>query len=159
MPIRVPPLRERPEDMPLLVESMLQRLSCLRRCRELDPKTLTTLQAYTFPGNVRELIAILERACLVAEGNVILPEHLPPDCLAPDGGSSPVLEFEGDLVPLSKVETLYIEWAAKRSVGSQRALARRLGISERTLYRKLQKARSALPNPPTKPGEADPSIE
>jgi len=159
LPIRVPPLRDRPEDIPLLVESMLQRLTCLRRCRELDPATLDALQAYGFPGNVRELINILERACLVAEGNVILPEHLPPDCQGPGGFTSPVLAFEGDVVPLSEVETLYIEWAAKRSVGSQRALARRLGISERTLYRKLQKARNALPNQQTGPAGADHSIE
>ena len=100
-----------------------------------------------------------ERACLVAEGNVILPEHLPPDCRASGDLPKPVLAFEGDVVPLSEVEKLYIEWAAKRSVGGQRALARRLGVSERTLYRKLQKARNALPNQQPGPVEADLSPE
>ncbi|MGB5401000.1 MAG: sigma-54-dependent Fis family transcriptional regulator [Thermoanaerobaculia bacterium] len=159
LPIRVPPLRDRPEDLPLLVESMLQRLSCLRRCRDLDPATLERLQVYRFPGNVRELISILERACLVAEGNVILPEHLPPDCRASGDLSSPELEFEGDVVPLGEAEVLYIDWAAKRTVGSQRALSRRLGISERTLYRKLRKVRNAHPGQQSEPAEVDPSIE
>jgi DNA-binding NtrC family response regulator len=158
-PIAVPSLRDRATDIPILVESLLSRLERLQPRPEVDPSTMEVIQAYSFPGNVRELIHILERACLMADGNTILPEHLPPDCRASGDFSRRVLAFEGDVVPLREVETLYIDWAAKRSVGSQRALARRLGISERTLYRKLQKARDALPSPPVGHAEAEPSTE
>jgi DNA-binding NtrC family response regulator len=144
-PIAVPSLRDRATDIPILVESLLSRLERLQPRPEVDPSTMEVIQAYSFPGNVRELIHILERACLMADGNTILPEHLPPDCRASGDLSSPKLEFEGDVVPLGEVEARYIDWAAKRTVGSQRALARRLGISERTLYRKLRKVRTAAP--------------
>ena len=144
-PIAVPSLRDRATDIPILVESLLSRLERLQPRPEVDPSTMEVLQAYGFPGNVRQLIHILERACLMADGNPILPEHLPKECLVSSTVSRPRLTFDGDVVPLGEVETLYIEWATKRSVGSQRALARRLGISERTLYRKLQKARTAAP--------------
>jgi len=145
-PIAVPALRDRAADIPLLVESLLSRLKRLQPRPEVDPSTMEVLQAYSFPGNVRELIQLLERASLMADGNIILPEHLPSDCLTGNEAASPRLSFEGDLVPLSEVEALYIEWAAQQSIGSQRALARRLGISERTLYRKLQRAREAVPD-------------
>ena len=77
--VQIPPLRERPEDLPLLVESLLRRLQCLRRDRRVDPEVLELLEAHDFPGNVRELGIILERACLLADGEEIQPRHLPPE--------------------------------------------------------------------------------
>ena len=158
-PIAVPSLRDRITDIPILVDSLLHRLELLQPRPEVDPSTIEALQAYDFPGNVRELIQILERACLTADGKIILPEHLPSACLTGEEVSRPRLSFEGDVVPLSDVEALYVGWAASRTGGSQRALARRLGISERTLYRKLQKARNALPSPPVGHAGAEPSTE
>jgi two-component system response regulator HydG len=154
-PIAVPPLRDRVEDIPLLVESLLNRLEQLQPCPKVDPSTLETLQAYDFPGNVRELVHILEHACLIAEGGVILPEHLPDKCRESLGPPRPQLQFEGDIVPLSEAEELYIIWASQRSSGSQRVLARRLGVSERTLYRKLRKARRGRAGAPPDAGDTD----
>lgn len=158
-PIEVPPLRERVEDIPILVQSLLSRLECLQPCPAIDPSAMERLKTYAYPGNIRELIHILERACLTAEGNVIRPEHLPPDCQPTQPRPGPELAFKGEIVPLRELETLYIEWAANRSVGSQRALARQLGVSERTIYRKLQRVRNALPHRPPERSESSPPTD
>lgn len=76
-PIELPPLRERPEDLPLLARSFLRQLH--GRHLSLHPSTLVELAALPFPGNLRELRALLEHASLEADGDVILPAHLPPE--------------------------------------------------------------------------------
>lgn len=75
-PLWVPPLRERAEDLPLLAASILQRLAGEGAPR-LAPQTLALLEGYPFPGNVSELADLLERSLLRADGDVLLPEHLP----------------------------------------------------------------------------------
>jgi len=75
-PIALPPLSERPEDLPLLIESLLSRLSP-KRFFIVAPESLTLLQHYSFPGNIRELRNIRERHTLLADNDIILPEHLP----------------------------------------------------------------------------------
>ena len=139
-PVQVPPLRDRAEDIPVLVDCALHRLSCLPRCSQVHPETLMFLKAYAFPGNQRELRSVVERACLSAAGGVILPEHLPVelrDGNGKPGASSERLRFDGEVLPLTAVERSYIEWASRRLSASRADLAERLGISERTLYRKL----------------------
>lgn len=137
-PIRLPPLRERREDIPLLVESMIGRLNCSGQCK-LHSETLKKLRSYRFPGNVRELVNILERACLLADGDTIAPEHLPEECHE-DTARSPLVP-EGTIVPLEQIEDRYLRWAADSFRGDNRDLARQLGVSERTLYRRLKKLR------------------
>ncbi|WIM07063.1 MAG: sigma-54-dependent Fis family transcriptional regulator [Candidatus Nitricoxidivorans perseverans] len=131
-PIRVPPLRERDDDLPLLVESLLTRVS--RRKLRLHPEALDRLARHPFPGNVRELRNLIERAALLADGDTILPEHLPEKIVEPTAESS----AEGDIVPLIEAERRYLRWAASRHKGDRHALAERLGISPRTLFRKLR---------------------
>ena len=155
-PITVPALRDRAADIPLLVESLLSRLEKLQPRPEIDPGTLKALQAYDFPGNVRELIHVLEHACLMADGDVVLPEHLPSDCLADRRVPRSNLKFEGDIVPLSEAEELYVAWAGEQATGSQKQLARQLGISERTLYRKLRRIRRAGSDEAEDPHDVDP---
>ncbi|BCB27864.1 transcriptional regulator [Sulfurimicrobium lacus] len=135
-PIRVPSLRERREDLPLLVDSLLQRL-CQQR-RSLHPDALAALLEHKFPGNIRELRNILERACLLADGDTILPEHLPEDL-------EPVTDYvkeaaEEEIVPLEEAERRYLRWALERHGSDRRLLAQKLGLGERTLYRKLKDA-------------------
>ena len=135
-PVRLPSLRERPDDLSLLVQTLLRRLAPGRDLR-LDPGALALLQGYRFPGNIRELRNILERAALLADGDLILPEHLPEECRggpepAPAGGVLPP-----EVVPLDEMEQRYLRWALARFQGDRRELARRLGVSERTLYRRL----------------------
>ena len=135
-PIRLPPLRERADDLPVLVETLLQRVAPGRTLR-LEAGALARLQRYAFPGNVRELRNLLERATLLADGDTIGPEHLPD--LGDDEaatGDDVAAQFL-DLVPLDALERRYLQWAAGRFSGSKRELARKLGLSERSLYRKL----------------------
>ncbi len=131
-PIRVPPLRDRLEDLPLLAESLLARVS--RRRLRLHPDTLAKLARHNFPGNVRELRNLIERAALLADSDTILPEHLPESTgqTASDGSAG------GAIVPLVEAERRYLRWAASRHKGDRHALAERLGISPRTLFRKLR---------------------
>lgn len=135
-PIRVPPLRERSEDIPLLAESLLARVS--RRRLRLHPDAMSRLVRHRFPGNVRELRNLIERAALMADSDIIQPEHLPerlgePACGAPSSG---------EIVSLAEAERRYLRWAASRHKGDRRALAGALGISSRTLFRKLREGQS-----------------
>jgi DNA-binding NtrC family response regulator len=140
-PVRLPPLRERVEDIPVLVESLLER-SGDERISRVHPETLATLQGYSFPGNVRELQNVLQRACLLCEGDTLLPRHLPSRCREGNGKPrSPLVDEE--LLPLAEVELHYLRWAVSRFHGDKKELAHRLGLSERTLYRRLRCLREA----------------
>jgi transcriptional regulator with PAS, ATPase and Fis domain len=137
-PIHLPPLRDHLEDLPALVDHLMKRLESGRRLR-VHPDTLKALRRYSFPGNVRELLNIIERACLLADGEILLPRHLPSDCLEAEPQSR-VSERPypcGDIVPLSELESCYLREVTTRFDGTNRELADRLGVSERTLYRKL----------------------
>ena len=136
-PIRVPPLRERKEDLPLLVEVLLQRLG-LRSKLSLSTDALACLRSYDYPGNIRELRNILERASLMADGNTILASHLPEECRC-GGRENPEADARADdVVPLDEVERRYLRQVIARFAGDKRQLASMLGVSERTLYRKIQ---------------------
>jgi transcriptional regulator with PAS, ATPase and Fis domain len=129
-PIPLPALRERREDLPLLVEHLLARLAPERPLR-LDAASLDLLMGYSFPGNIRELRNLLERAMLMADGDVLsLPGDLNGCCVTrKPGGES--------IVSLEDAERRYVRQALTQLSGDRKELARRLGISERTLYRKL----------------------
>ncbi len=133
-PIHLPALRERREDLPLLAEALLARLPGGRKLR-LSPEALAILHDHAFPGNVRELRNILERAALLTDGEVIRAEALPPELSSLPSTSVPLTEDA--ILPLDQVERHYVRWAFERLRGDKKRLARLLGISERTLYRKL----------------------
>ncbi len=136
-PIELPPLRKRLDDLPLLLESLLQRFAPEREIK-VSREALNCLKGYPFPGNIRELRNIVERALLLADGNLILPAHLPSECSNEDAAlNSAPTPFPDELVPLEKAEERYLRWVAARFHGEKRQLAEKLGISERTLYRKL----------------------
>ena len=132
-PVTLPPLRARPSDIGLLAESLLARIS-EGRPRTLSTEALARLQRYDFPGNIRELRNILERASLLADGERIGCEHLPDDAQAEGRVAGPTLE---------DAERHALDEALKSHAGSRRSLAAKLGISERTLYRKLRRLQDA----------------
>ena len=135
-PIHLPSLVERREDIPLLAETLLARISPGHEFT-LHPDTLALLASCDFPGNIRELHNMLERASLLADGDIIMPEHLDPEFAAhPDPG--PASFIGQQIIPLDALEQRYLQWALMRSGDDRKGLAQKLGISERTLYRKLK---------------------
>jgi transcriptional regulator with PAS, ATPase and Fis domain len=144
-PITVPPLRERADDLPLLIESLLERVAPKRQLA-LSPAALRVLYEHPFPGNVRELRNVLERASLMCDGELIGPEHLPEEILHPErdstderfAGRRPHPASAADPLDLDEAQRQALMRAVHAHRGSRRELARRLGISERTLYRRLK---------------------
>jgi transcriptional regulator with PAS, ATPase and Fis domain len=136
-PVVLPALRQRRGDLSPLCDALLARMGS--GCR-LGQGTLAALGRYAFPGNVRELRNVLERACLLSDDRVIRPEHLPEEILSGglEVGENPVPRR---VLPLHEVENHYLAWALAHFEGDHRSLAGRLGVSERTLYRKVQRLR------------------
>jgi two-component system response regulator HydG len=140
-PIAMPPLRERREDIPLLCDTLLANSA-----KRLSDESLALLQQHDFPGNIRELRNIVERAVLLTDGLHIETKHLP----AYLGGArtsvpAPPEPSDGwpwgrELLPLEEVEHRYLRWVYETHPGDRKTLAERLGVSERTLYRKLRQA-------------------
>lgn len=129
-PIHLPALRARRDDLPLLIEHLLARLSPERPLR-LDGAFQQRLMEYAFPGNIRELRNLLERAMLMADGDVLsLADDLDVCCATAQRSEAPIL-------PLEQAERRYVRASLAELGGDRKELARRLGISERTLYRKL----------------------
>ena len=133
--IRLPPLRERPEDIPLLAMHFLGRFQ--RRYRKeiagLDRAATEALRAHCWPGNVRELAHVVERAVLMATGPLVRVADLG---LAPAGGKEARLVEE---MSLEDVERLLIRKALKRHEGNVSRAADALGLSRSALYRRLGK--------------------
>ncbi len=135
-PIALPPLRERLADIPLLAQSFLQRSGTGRPPPMVDPSAMARLQAHAWPGNIRELRNALERARLFADDGVVRAEHLPPSLgqahtLLP----APALQARADVAESGDAA---IRQAVATHRGTRKELARRLGMSERTLYRRLK---------------------
>lgn len=142
-PIELPPLRKRQEDLPLLIEALLHRFAQARDIK-VSREAMSCLKGYTFPGNIRELRNMIERALLLADGNLIMPEHLPPECRESSRNVAPT-PFPEELVPLEQAEARYLRWAVARFHGEKKVLAEKLGVSERTLYRKLSELELTTP--------------
>lgn len=146
-PIEIPPLRERPEDIPVIANSLVD---CGEQNQLLvDPNTYLAMMNYDFPGNVRELKAMIKRAALFAKDGVILPKYLPPEVFSSSRDKSTekvdLSDFENKIIPLRNLEDSYILEICNKFEGDKKQLANELGISERTLYRKLKKLRDADP--------------
>ena len=128
--IRMPPLRERKEDIPLLVEHILLGLSRTGKRRSLSAAALLQLTSYEWPGNIRELQTFLEGAIALSSGPIIQPNDLPPMV-----GAQLLLPVR----TLEEVEREAIKIALARTGGNKIVAARSLGIGKTTMYRKLQK--------------------
>jgi DNA-binding NtrC family response regulator len=126
--ITLPPLRERKEDIPELIYFFLKEMG--KEEMEVDGKVIDLLKNYSFPGNIRELRNLLERAILLARGGKIQQEHFP-DLSSP---SSSVTRFYGR--SLKEIELQIIEEAVRRHGGNMESARKELGISRATLYRK-----------------------
>jgi len=142
-PIKLPALSERTEDLPLLIESLLSRLSSEQKY-SVAPATLACLQQHAFPGNIRELRNILERATLLTDDDVILPEHLSTEvCDGKTADANMQLPDSGEILSLEEIERRYLVQVISKFQGDRDSLADKLGISKRTLFRKLQQLRTS----------------
>jgi DNA-binding NtrC family response regulator len=137
--LKIPPLRERRQDIPLLTSYFLERLSrASGHERTLNDAAMKALLAYDWPGNVRELENCLERACAFTSGPVIQVGDLPsaihgvPSHVVTEGnGSSKIL-------PMAELEKQTILGTIAQLNGDKLLAARMLGIGKTTLYRKLK---------------------
>jgi DNA-binding NtrC family response regulator len=152
IPIPLPPLRERREDIALLAQHFLAKANALHRkhVEGFSDAALDAMKAYGFPGNVRELENLIERCVVLCRGPRIEPGDLP-EALRGMSAPAPAAEdgpldrlWRGEL-NLDALERLIIEEAMRRSRGVQTEAARLLGISRRTLQYRLEK--HGLPRP------------
>ena len=139
--LRVPPLRDRSEDLALLAAHALRRArDAGARATTISEEALTVLAAYDWPGNVRELENTIEHAALYARGAVITPDDLPEKIRNhhhPNGGKIPAM-FE-DLPSLDELERRYLIHVLNSVSGSRTRAAEVLGIDRRTLYRMAER--------------------
>ena len=126
--LRLPPLRDRAGDIPLLAAHFLKQAGSKKR---LSPRAVGTLEAHPWPGNVRELRMVIHRAAILSLKDVIEPEDLPID---PPRGARPGLRAG---LTLEEMEREYIEAVLKQHRGHRAKAAKALGIDVKTLYNKL----------------------
>ena len=132
--IALPPLRNRREDIPALIESFTGRLAPGERKVRISDRAMQCLMAYDWPGNVRELQNVLERGLILSEGDLITERALP---LELTGGGITV-DIDQPFLPLKEMERQHILAVLQYVGGSRTRAAEILGIGRKTLYRKLQ---------------------
>jgi DNA-binding NtrC family response regulator len=142
--IRVPPLRERRGDIPLLAENFLRTASAKtgRGRLRLSEETLKLLVAYGWPGNVRELESLVEYAALHARGSEVMPEDLPAKLQTDKvraASRSPLPALFEDLPSLDEIERRYLLHVLKMVNGNRTRAAEILGVDRRTLYRMAER--------------------
>ena len=137
--LKLPPLRERREDIPLLVEAFLKKCGEVRgkEVKGVTEAALAMLMDYAWPGNVRELENVIERAVTLSRGEKISPDDLPPAVQGARGDRRVLDEAAEKALPLDELEKEYIKKILEKSGGNKYQAAHALGIDRKTLYRKL----------------------
>ena len=137
--IKVPPLRERLDDVPLIAKHFLERFNLQydRNIRSLSQETVMRLLRYDWPGNIRELESVIERAVLFCVGTQLLPECLPEEFQRSRFSSSSFVI--PPLVPMEEIEREAILQTLERTAGNVRRSAQILRFPRPTFYRKLKK--------------------
>jgi DNA-binding NtrC family response regulator len=138
--IKLPPLRERKDDLPLLIQGFINEFN-LRNQRSVvsvEPRAMALLQAYSWPGNVRELRNIIERATIVAEGRFIEVADLPPLSGGERGAPAPATGLTPGTT-VAEVERQLIFLTLQHTGGNKTRAAEMLGISLKTLHNKLNR--------------------
>lgn len=137
--IGLPPLRQRTDDIPILVEHFLREISLQKHTapRRISPEVMRRFEAYRWPGNVRELRNTLERMMVLADGEVLTEKDLPEEIMAASNDLAAPKELTANLT-MDELEKLAITKALEQCGGNRTHAAERLGISVRTLQRKLR---------------------
>ena len=141
VPLVLPPLRERPEDIPLLIDHFIQKLNLKynKRVRSVDPKAVKRLSRYHWPGNVRELERCLEYAFVFVKGPVIFAHYLPnlDDDIQPGDDRLGISRIPGGAS--SAIDRTRIQRALERCDGKRQEAADLLGISRTSMWRHMKK--------------------
>jgi len=149
VPIAMPPLRERGEDIPLLIETFFEQFAVKhkRRRKRLDPEALRLCRNFPWPGNVRQLRNIVERLTITCRESVVRVEHLP-DFLREYDRNSPAFTVRPG-TSLAEVEKMLIRQTLNHVTSNREEAARALGISRRALQYKLKQYRLLEEHRPT----------
>ncbi len=141
--ISLPPLRDRMEDIPLLIDHFIGRFNILQKknIEGVSEEAMSFLMAYAYPGNIRELANVIEHAFILCKTGVIEKKHLPEEFLV-----TGVRTFEKDASSFRDVETNYLINALKQNNWNRPQTARQLGMHKSTLYRKIKALRILLPD-------------
>jgi len=161
--LKLPPLRERKSDIPLLVEHFIAKHAARSGSTEpvgIAPEAMTALTRYSWPGNVRELENAIERALTLAKGGIILCSDLPPEVVQeamPErtGGGT----LYDDRPTLAELERRYIDLILRETAGNKKRAAEILGIDRRTLYRMLGRGEAEREDEPPPEPEAPPQAK
>jgi two-component system response regulator HydG len=140
--LQLPPLRQRREDIPFLVDHFLREQRSRHpqsKVERFSAEAMKRLLDYDWPGNVRELSHVVERALVLSRGSDIQPEDLPP-ALSQHEGSRP-LTLEGEILPIRTVQRRYAAWALAQCGGLRTRAADKLGVDVKTLYNWLSDTR------------------
>jgi len=141
MRVDVPPLRERPEDVPLLIEHFVNKYGDREGAPTIAPETMAVLCAYDWPGNVRQLENIIHRALAVSPGATIFPEDLPLQIRGSKG--APGETTDSPVMNLKQLKKRHVLEVLDQVGGNKLRAAQILGIDRRTLYRILERAENA----------------
>jgi transcriptional regulator with PAS, ATPase and Fis domain len=148
----LPPLRERREDIPLLVEYFIRKFNRLndKEIQGLSPEVLPILMSHPFPGNIRELENIIEYATVVCKNRLIGLEHLPESLgkRAVRHDRSEPADRAADPLSLDDLERSFIYEALRRNRWNRKATAAEMGIHPTTLWRKIKRLAVQVPTPP-----------
>jgi PAS domain S-box-containing protein len=140
--ITLPPLRERMEDIPLLCEHFIGRFNAIQKnnISGISDEAMAVLMGYTYPGNIRELANIIERAFILCKTGLIEKKHLPESLFLASANISPT-----DDISLKNMEKTYLVKALEQNSWDRLKTAKQLGIHKSTLYRKIKSLRISLP--------------
>jgi len=155
--VRVPPLRERQEDVPLLAQKFLEE-SARKNGRDvpmLHPEALGCLERYQWPGNIRELQNLMERVVVLSRNGIVRVEDLPPDISGSQRQKSISVPVG---VPLRQVEKMLMDETLRSTKGDKKLAAKLLGVHPRTIYRHLEAIETELPPIPVEKVEVDPPL-
>jgi DNA-binding NtrC family response regulator len=140
--IELPPLRDRKEDIPLLAQHFLSEFNERngKSVRAVDQESLYLLEQYPWPGNIRELRNVMERATILAEGDFIEPKHLPPTLVAKGEETLPTVTLSPGTT-VDEAERRLILLTLDHTRNNKTRAAEILGISLKTLHNKLNRMR------------------
>ncbi len=146
LPIRIPPLRERPSDIPALAKAFVNGFNREfgKRVRRIEPGAIEVLLRYAWPGNVRELRNVIERSVLLSDGEVLTAEGLPPEVRAGSlpgraAGAEDAVRIGPDGIDLESLERTLLMEALDRAEGNRTEAGKLLGLSRHQIRNRLKK--------------------